>query len=82
MHRRLLPGELWRWYRADLAGPAAAAIVVAILGRAAMPGAALASRWLMAAWIGGVGLLALAAAVLMAGALRPAVLARLAPARS
>jgi len=82
MHRRLLPGELWRWYRADLAGPAAAAIVVAILGRAAMPAAALASRWLTAAWIGGVGLLALAAAVLMAGALRPAVLARLAPARS
>jgi len=31
MHRHLLPGEQWRWYREDVLGPAAA-IVVAVLG--------------------------------------------------
>ena len=82
MHRRLLRGEMWRWYRADLLGPAAAAVAVALLGRAARPAAALSSPWLIAAWIAGVGVLALTAAVLTAGALRPAVLARFAPARS
>jgi O-antigen/teichoic acid export membrane protein len=82
MHRRLLRGELWRWYRADLAAPAAGAIGAGAIGHALMPAAATSSTWLTATWIAGVGLLALAAAVLLARDLRPAVLGRLAPAGS
>jgi O-antigen/teichoic acid export membrane protein len=82
MHRRLLRGELWRWYRADLAAPALGAIAAAAIGRALMPAAASSSAWLTAAWIAGVGLLALTAAVLLAGDVRPGVLARLAAVRS
>ena len=81
MHRRLLPGELWRWYRADLARPAAGAVAVAVLGRIAMPHATEASTWLTAAWIAAVGLTALIAALLLATEVRPVVLGRVAPAR-
>jgi O-antigen/teichoic acid export membrane protein len=81
MHRRLLRGELWRWYRADLAQPAAGALAVTVLGRIAMPQAASTSTWLTAAWIGGVGLTALIAALLLATEVRPVVLGRVAPAR-
>jgi hypothetical protein len=81
MHRRLLPGELWRWYRADLARPAAGAVAVAVLGRIAMPQATATSPWLTAAWIAAVGLTALIAALLLATEVRPVVLGRVAPAR-
>jgi len=37
MHRRLLRGEKWRWYRQDVAIPLAAATGVALLGRALVP---------------------------------------------
>jgi O-antigen/teichoic acid export membrane protein len=76
MHRRLLRGELWRWYRDDLVGPASGAILVALVGRALMPASS--SSWLVAAWIGGVGLLTLATSALLASQVRPAVLGRFA----
>jgi O-antigen/teichoic acid export membrane protein len=82
MHRRLLRGELWRWYSADLARPAAGAIAAAIAGRMVLPAAAGTSAWLMSAWIAGVGLAALIAAILLATDVRPTVFGRFAPARS
>lgn len=33
MHRRILPGEQWRWYGVDTGLPLAAALAVALLGR-------------------------------------------------
>jgi O-antigen/teichoic acid export membrane protein len=78
MHRRLLRGELWRWYRDDLVRPALGAILVAAIGRALMPASS--SSWIMAAWIAGVGLLALVTSALLATQVRPAVLGRLAAA--
>jgi O-antigen/teichoic acid export membrane protein len=77
MHRRLLRGELWRWYRDDLARPTAGAVAAAAIGRALMPAAS--SGWLMAGWIAGVGLVALLSSALLAGHLRPAFFQRLAP---
>jgi O-antigen/teichoic acid export membrane protein len=80
MHRRLLRAELWRWYRDDLARPAGGAILVAAIGRALMPAAAL-SAWFTASWIASVGLLALLTSALLASQVRPALFGRLAPAR-
>ena len=77
MHRRLLRGELWRWYRDDVARPAAGAVAAAAIGRALMPAAA--SGWFMAGWIAGVGLVALLSSALLATRLRPAFFQRLAP---
>jgi O-antigen/teichoic acid export membrane protein len=37
MHRRLLRGEKWRWYRQDVALPLAAATAAALLAREAIP---------------------------------------------
>lgn len=44
MHLRLLPGDKWRWYRADVVLPAAGALGVALVMRAFQP-AAYDSRW-------------------------------------
>lgn len=49
MHRRLLRGELARWYRDDIVLPAAAVLAVAIPARLAMP--AIGSRPLMLAYL-------------------------------
>ena len=38
MHRRLLPGERWRWYRNDVAWPLTAAAATALLFRQLIPG--------------------------------------------
>lgn len=37
MHRRLLQGEKWRWYREDVAFPLIAAVLVGLLFRFALP---------------------------------------------
>jgi O-antigen/teichoic acid export membrane protein len=37
MHRRLLPGQQWRWYGEDVIVPAAAAAVVCVAGRLLVP---------------------------------------------
>lgn len=79
MHRRLLRGELWRWYGDDLARPAAGAIAAVAIGRVLMP-AGMSSVLLTGAWIGSVGLVALTVAALLASQVRPALLGRLAPA--
>ena len=41
MHRKLLPAEMWRWYRQDVFAPALAALASAGLVRLLTPGAAL-----------------------------------------
>jgi O-antigen/teichoic acid export membrane protein len=82
MHRRLLRGELARWYRDDLARPAAGAIAAVLIGRFLMPAAAESSSWWTAAWIAAVGLLALTTSALLSTEVRPVLLGRLAPARS
>jgi O-antigen/teichoic acid export membrane protein len=78
MHRWLLRGELWRWYGEDLVRPAGGAILVAVIGRVLMPASS--SSWLVAAWIGGVGLLALVTSALLANHVRPIVIGSLAAA--
>jgi hypothetical protein len=72
MHRRVLPGELGRWY-AQLLRPAVAVVVVAAAARAAMPdvlgpGARL-------AWLAATGGLSAAAAVAAAAIVRRRVVA-------
>jgi O-antigen/teichoic acid export membrane protein len=75
MHRRLLRGELWRWYRDDVARPAAGAIVVVIVGRMLLPHAS--SIWMTASWIGGVGLMALLLSATLAPHLQTVLFGRL-----
>lgn len=41
MHRRLLPSEMWRWYRNDVGIPATASFAVVALARLALPAPAL-----------------------------------------
>ena len=72
MHRRVLPGELSRWYR-DLLPPAAAVAAVGVITRTAMPetlGTAARLGWLAAA-----GLLAMIAALSVATTVRRRVAA-------
>ena len=78
MHTRLLRGELWRWYRDDLARPVVGALLAVALGRWLMPEDA--SKLVAASWIFGVWALALVASALLAPRIRPALLGRLAPA--
>jgi hypothetical protein len=37
MHRRLLPGDQWPWYRRDVAAPVSAALATALLARLIVP---------------------------------------------
>lgn len=69
MHKRLLTGELWRYYSRDVIVPAAAALVVVVIARSGMPHI-LDSRvtWLL--FLGVVGGAALIAATLTAPPLR------------
>jgi O-antigen/teichoic acid export membrane protein len=60
MHTRLLAGEKLRWYRDALALPLGASLVVALLGRVAMPGGL--ERYPTLAYLLAVGALTLAAA--------------------
>lgn len=60
MHKRLLPGEQWRWYWADTAKPALAAASVVLCSALLHPASL--SRLPEALWLGATGMLALAAA--------------------
>jgi hypothetical protein len=75
MHRRLLKGELGRWYRSDVLLPAAAAVAVALAGRVLLPPGL--PSLAVAAWMAAVGICAAAAAASAASSVRVAVVARL-----
>jgi O-antigen/teichoic acid export membrane protein len=72
MHRRLLPGEMGRWYVRDNMLPAAAAVAVCIASRALMP-ATLAGApvlfWICATWCGAAALATAASGLLSGGTL-------------
>jgi O-antigen/teichoic acid export membrane protein len=72
MHRRVLPGELSRWYR-DLLPPMAAVATVGAITRAAMPEALGTAARL--GWLAAAGLLALIAALSVAKTIRRRVAA-------
>jgi O-antigen/teichoic acid export membrane protein len=76
LHRRLLRGEMWQWYRADVGVPAAAALAAClpllIVVRNGAPGRL---EWL--ALLAATGLGSVAAAALAADRIRPEVLALL-----
>jgi O-antigen/teichoic acid export membrane protein len=73
MHRRLLPNEMWRWYRDDVGPPVGAAFLACALARMLLPGAVspLAEFTVLAS----AALLAFAAAILSASLLRARVVA-------
>jgi O-antigen/teichoic acid export membrane protein len=68
MHRRLLHGELGRWYLHDILPPTAAAVAVAIAARFALP--SIPGNISGAAILGGIGGIALFAAALCSPASR------------
>ncbi|HEX8254933.1 MAG TPA: oligosaccharide flippase family protein [Thermoanaerobaculia bacterium] len=68
MHRRLLPGEKWRWYTRDVLLPLSGAASCAALFRAAMPH--FARNWSLAAYIATAGLCTLTVAALLADQVR------------
>ena len=72
MHRRVLPGELPRWY-GRLLLPAAAVAVLAAVSRVIMPDALGAAARL--AWLVGTGALSAAVALAAAGGVRRRLLA-------
>ena len=72
MHRRVLPGELGRWY-GRLLFPAVAVAAVAAASRAAMPDAL--GTFARLAWLAGTGALSAAVALAAAGGVRRRVLA-------
>jgi O-antigen/teichoic acid export membrane protein len=80
MHRRLLKGAMWQWYVADLAMPAAAAMLACvpmlIIVQTSEPGRL---GWL--ALLLATGALSVTAAAMAAGRIRPDVLRRLRLAR-
>ncbi|RZI99502.1 MAG: polysaccharide biosynthesis protein [Brevundimonas sp.] len=68
MHRRLIPDEIGRWLVVDVAAPLAAIAAVVVLGRSLMPIGL--NGLVLAAWVGAVGIAALAAAVFAAPLVR------------
>jgi O-antigen/teichoic acid export membrane protein len=64
MHRRLLPGEKWRWYRQDVLGPAAAIVAAVILVRLLSGPADPGAPFTMVATLGLAAVVAFAAAAL------------------
>jgi O-antigen/teichoic acid export membrane protein len=74
LHRRLLRGEMWRWYAADMALPLLGAAAVVALAWILQPDA-LANRWVWLGFLGVFGVAAVAAAAMMANTIRPRVLA-------
>ena len=73
MHRRILPGQLRRWYLEDIGAPLGGAAVVALIFAASAPGPG-SGRLLWGAYLVGVGVTTAAAALMLAGALRPRAL--------
>jgi O-antigen/teichoic acid export membrane protein len=74
MHRRLLRGEQWRWYRDDLAKPLLAASAVAVGARCMMPTPV--SMPLALAWLAGSWSCAVLACALVEDEIRPMLLRR------
>ena len=60
MHRRLLRGEMWRWYVIDVGAPLMGALTICVLSRLSMPAGA--SAPVQVLWIAGTGLFSLIAA--------------------
>jgi O-antigen/teichoic acid export membrane protein len=78
MHRRLLRGEMLRWYGRDLGLPVLA--VIAVMAPAALIAPHLGlSRWGWLVWLAAVGMAGLAAAILAAPHVRTLVAAALRP---
>jgi len=73
MHRRILPGELRRWYVEDIAAPLAGGVLVAMLIAPFAP-PPVAGRLLWAAYLAAVGAATAGTALMLAGALRPRAL--------
>lgn len=69
MHRRLLPGEMWRWYGADLALPTLGAAVVIAAAWLVQPGAD-AGRWPWLWFLAATGITTMAGAAVLAGTVR------------
>jgi len=75
MHRRLLRGELWRWYRVDIGAPLVAAAAGVAAGRLALrPGL---DPWAFLAFLAAVSTLTLALAALATPATRASIGRRL-----
>ncbi|HEY4303109.1 MAG TPA: oligosaccharide flippase family protein [Gemmatimonadaceae bacterium] len=75
MHRRVMRGQLGTWYRADVLGPAAVALVVALICRLAMP--PLTGRIPLLAYIAASGALTLLATFIATKNLRVVILQRI-----
>lgn len=75
MHRRILRGEKWRWYHADLAWPLAGAAAIVLAASALRPEPE-AGRGLWIAFLLGTGALSVAGAALAADRIRPRLLTR------
>lgn len=74
LHRRLLPGEMWRWYGQDIALPLAGAGAVMLAAFGLQPaGGASRAAWLL--FLAVAGSSALVAAAAMAGSIRRQFLA-------
>jgi O-antigen/teichoic acid export membrane protein len=77
MHRRMLRGELLRWYRSDFIPPAFASLAVAGIAAALMPSGL--SKLAELAWMAGAFAGALVAALLVTSDLRTRILTVIAP---
>lgn len=73
MHRRLIPGEKWRWYFGDVLSPGVGAMGVVFIAQFFQP-ASYGDRWAWAAFLLGVGILALVVSMLSSDRIRPDVL--------
>lgn len=76
LHRRLLTGEMQRWYATDTAMPMLGAAAVVAIGWVLQPDA-VANRWVWLGFLVVCGAGAMAAAAMMANMIRPRVLAAL-----
>jgi O-antigen/teichoic acid export membrane protein len=71
MHRRLLKGEMWRWYREDVGMPLAGVLVFGGITRLLLPDYL--SRWAMFGYIAGAWFLILAVTILLTAHVRSEV---------
>ena len=73
MHQRLLPGEKWRWYFADILLPVVGAIGISIMATHLQPASYL-DRWHWFAFLAVTGGLALLASIILADCVRVQIL--------
>ena len=74
MHRRLLKGEMWRWYREDVGIPLAGALMLGGITRLLLPDYL--SRWATFGYIAGSWFLILVATIILAAHVRIEVFRR------